>query len=109
MITDTDDWGWGALVAFRRLGTTPGKSEGPLIGKNESSSLAGVDQNYVLDILLGTSADETGIKPFDKDDDKGNILLVSTSRLHFSSPLLVSTSHGLFNPLTDPINDRRFI
>ena len=96
VITDTDDWGWGALVAFRRLGTTPGKSEGPLIGKNESSSLAGVDQNYVLDILLGTSADETGIKPFDKDDDKGNILLVSTS-------------HGLFNPLTDPINDRRFI
>ena len=79
MITDTDDWGWGALVAFRRLGTTPGKSEGPLIGKNESCRLGGVDQNYVLDILLGTSADESGIKAFDKDDDKGDLLLASSS------------------------------
>ena len=58
-------------MAFRKLGTTPGKAEGPLIGKNEPSPLVAVDQNYVLDILLGVTVDEVGIRPFSKDESGG--------------------------------------
>ena len=69
--TETDEWGWGVLVAFRKLGLTPGKEESPLIGKNEPSQLVAVDQNYVLDVLLGVTVDEMGMRVYDKEDLKG--------------------------------------
>lgn len=63
--TDTEDWGWGSLVAIRKLGLTPGRGEGPLIGKNSPSTLVAVNQNYVLDVLLGVGVDDAGIHPHD--------------------------------------------
>ena len=93
IITDTDEWGWGALIALRKLGVTPGKAEGPLIGKNEPSPLIAVDQNYVIDILLGVMSDETGIKAYDKDDEKGIVLYFLLFHLLVS---YFSTIHFLF-------------
>ena len=71
--TDTEDWGWGSLVATRKLGSTPSRSEAPLIGKNEPSPLIAVNQNYVLDILLGVAVNEQGICPYSKDDGSQGI------------------------------------
>ena len=62
--TDTEDWGWGSLVATRKLGLTPSKAEAPLIGRNEPSPLIAVNQNYVLDVLLNIGVTENGICPF---------------------------------------------
>lgn len=75
--TDTEDWGWGSLVAIRKLGLTPGRGEGPLIGKNEPSALVAVNQNYVLDVLLGVGVNDAGIHPFDSALESAGVYRLS--------------------------------